>query len=111
MESNCEMCGGMIFVVDTDGPDFEGQIVWAHVFPGRHGCDDPSPVSQETRQVRGHWVIRVDFGQSGVNGGEWEATAFPSSDLDDQLHWASSDVHTLMAAIGRDMADLMEGVS
>ena len=46
------------------------------------------------------WTIIVDFSDH-----EYEATAFVSADNEnDQLHWASNDPHTLMAAIGRDLA-------
>lgn len=48
------------------------------------------------------WAITVD-----VVDGDWEATAFMPDGR--QLHWASTDVHTLMAAIGRDLS--AEGAS
>lgn len=41
------------------------------------------------------WTIDVDSNDDGL----WEATLVGTP-----LHWASSDPHTLMAAIGRDLA-------
>lgn len=48
------------------------------------------------------WIIVVDFDIDGES--ELEATAFTSDDASEQLHWASTDAHTLMAAVGRDLA-------
>lgn len=51
--------------------------------------------------MAGQWTIIVDW----IEGGEYEATAFISPDENNQLAWSSTDPHTLMAAIGRDLAD------